>query len=400
MWFFYSPILCFGEGALDQLENIAGDKCFIVTDPDLVNLGAVQILTDKLDKFKKQYDIFADVEPDPSEETCLKAAAQCQAYEPNLIIGFGGGSSMDTAKAVWALYERPELGIDDLHPFMKLNVGQKAKLIAIPTTSGTGAETTWAVVITRHKANGITQKLEQTNKELIPTWAIIDPIFPKGMPPKLTYATGFDALGHSIEGLLATWMNDFSDGMSHIAIRMIFQYLPRVVADGGDLEAREKMHNAATMAGLAFGNSQAIIGHSMAHVLGAFFHVTHGIGVCLALPYIMQFCINDQNNPACVKAAEKLALVSKMMGWASFDADNMSAATVLIDKVKELQAQVGAPHAISELGLDQDEFEAQVPTMADQCMESSCSVMSPRAAGSEEFKKLYMYAWEGKDVDF
>lgn len=258
MWFFQSPIICFGEGALDHLESIPGEKCFIVTDSPLVELGMLKIVTDKLDKYGKQYEVFAEVEPDPSEETILRAAAQCQAYEPNLIIGLGGGSSIDTAKGVWILYERPELAIDDMHPFIKLNLGKKAKLVAIPTTSGTGAETTWAIIITRHKPGGLTQKLEQVNKEAIPTYAIVDPIFPKEMPPKLTSATGFDALGHAIEGVLATWQNDFSDGLALKALQMIFSYLPRVIADGGDMEAREKMHNAATMAGLAFGNSQEI----------------------------------------------------------------------------------------------------------------------------------------------
>ncbi len=397
MWFWYCPILAFGEGALEHLENVAGDKCFIVTDPDLVKLGAVKILTDKLDQYGKKYDIFAQVEPDPSEETCMKAAKQCQAYGPDLIIALGGGSSIDTAKAVWAFYEHPEYTTDDLHPFQKMGLGKKAKYIAIPTTSGTGAEVTWAAVITRHTASGMTQKLEQANKELIPNIAILDPIFPKGMPPKLTAATGFDALGHSVEGLMATWQNDFSDAMCIHAIDMIFKYLPRVVKDGNDKEAREKMHNAATMAGLGFGNSQAIIGHSMAHVLGAFFHVVHGIGVGLALPYITQFCINDKNNTA---AVEKLGNVAKKLGFSPWTSDSKTAAAAFVKKIKELQKTCNFPMTIADLKLDKAKFDSQLQVMADQCMQSASAVMSPRPTSSEDFVKMFKCAWAGKDVDF
>ena len=397
MWFWYCPILCFGEGALDHLENVAGQKCFIVTDPDLVKLGMLKILTDKLDQYGKKYEVFKDVEPDPSEETCLKAAKQCQIYAPELIIALGGGSSIDTAKVAWVMYERPELGIDDMHPFQKMDLGKKAKLIAIPTTSGTGAEVTWAIVITRRRADGITMKLEQANKECIPTMAIIDPVFPGGMPPKLTAATGFDALGHSVEGLLATWHNDYSDAMGLHAMDLIFRYLPRAVKDGNDKEARERMHNAATMGGLDFGNSQAIIGHSMAHVLGAFFHVTHGIGVGLFLPYICQYCINDLNNKF---AADTLGGAAKRLGLAHWTDDAKTAGTALINKIKALQKETNLPTKVADLKIDQAEFDKQLDSMVSQCLESSVGVMSPRSIGSEEFKKLFQYAWIGKDVDF
>ncbi len=397
MWFWYSPILVFGEGALDHLENVAGEKCFIVCDPDIIKLGMMKILTDKLDQYGKKYEIFSEVEPDPHEETCLRAAKQCQAYAPELIIALGGGSSIDTAKAVWVMYERPDLAIDDMHPFQKMGLGKKAKLIAIPTTSGTGAEVTWAIVITRKGADGITKKLEQANKEVIPTIAIMDPIFPTGMPPKLTAATGFDALGHSVEGLLATWHNDYSDAMGIHAMDIIFKYLPRAVKDGKDKEAREKMHNAATMAGLDFGNSQAILGHSMAHVLGAFFHVTHGIGVGLFLPYITQYCINDSNSKF---AIETLGGAAKRLGLVGWKEDSKVAATALVKKIKELQRATNSPMKVADLKINKAEFDKNLGSMADQCMESSVAVMSPRSASSEDFKKLFQYAWEGKDVEF
>lgn len=206
MWYFFSPNIVYGEDALDFLENIPGEKCFIITDKVLEDLGYVKILTDKLEKFGRKYEIFNDVKSDPHEEDVLKAKDACISYAPDQIIGLGGGSVMDTAKAVWALYEYPEFVVDDLHPFnQKLyDLGKKAKMVAIPTTSGTGAETTWAVVISRFEEN-VWKKLEQAHKGIAPMYAIVDPIFSSGMPPELTVNTGFDALAHSVEGLISMW---------------------------------------------------------------------------------------------------------------------------------------------------------------------------------------------------
>ncbi|MHA1661055.1 MAG: iron-containing alcohol dehydrogenase, partial [Promethearchaeota archaeon] len=187
MWYFFCPNIIYGEDALDFLENISGKKCFVVSDKNLEELGYVKILTDKLDKFGRQYEIFNDVKSDPREEDILAAREKCISYAPDLIIALGGGSVIDTAKAVWALYEYPQYVVDDLHPFnMDLyNLGSKAKMVTIPTTSGTGAETTWAVVISRFEDN-VWKKLEQAHKGFTPNYAIVDPRFPSGMPSKLT----------------------------------------------------------------------------------------------------------------------------------------------------------------------------------------------------------------------
>ncbi|MHA1340457.1 MAG: iron-containing alcohol dehydrogenase [Promethearchaeota archaeon] len=397
MWYFYSPTIVFGPDSLDFLENIECNKIFIVTDPGIVELKLIDILTNKLKELSKEYKIFSEVEPDPLESTIMKGAKLCIEYEPDLIIGLGGGSSLDTAKSIWAFYENPSFNVDDLHPFQKLNLGRKAKLLAIPTTAGTGAETTWAVIITRVLEDGTYIKLEQANKELIPTYAIIDPIFTKKMPPKLTASTGFDAVAHIMEQLISSWNNVFSDAFAIEGYSLIREYLPRAYKNGDDEEAREMMANAATMAGLAFGNAQVIIGHSLGHVLGATFHIPHGITVGLFLRYVLQFCLNDPESDFAKKRISKFA---KMVGIAEWNDSEEIAIEKMLNDIKSLQEQVNLPIKISDLGISKEEFDSKLDFMAQMCMESGSAVMSPRSADSEEFKKIFIYAYEGKDIDF
>ncbi len=260
MWFFFSPNIIYGEDAINFLENISGEKCFIVSDKILEELGHVKILTDKLDELGRQYKIYTEVKPDPQEEDVMKGKEACNSFAPDLIIGLGGGSVMDTAKAIWAMYELPELVVEDLNPFREdlYTLGKKARFVAIPTTSGTGADVTWAVVISRLEGDHW-RKLEIAHKGFVPTYSILDPVFPSGMPPKLTTDTAFDVLAHSFEGLISIWRNEFSDAMCIKAIELVFKYLPIVHKDPKNIEARDFMHQAATMAGLGFGNGQAHI---------------------------------------------------------------------------------------------------------------------------------------------
>lgn len=397
MWYFYSPILVFGEGALDHLENIEGKKVFIVTDPGIRKAGLLDMLTKALEDLEREWQAFTEVEPDPSEETIYKAAEQCRTFEPDLIIGFGGGSSIDVSKGVWVLYEHPEFDtVDEIHPFQTLHTGVKAKLIAVPTTSGTGAEATWAVIITRGE-KGEQTKLEQGNKNVIPTFAIIDPVFPQKMPSHLTAATGFDALGHCIEGFISTWQNAFSDALAIHGVRLIFEYLLRAVKNGDDLEAREYMHNAATMAGLSFGNSQVIMGHGLAHSVGAVFHVPHGNAVGLCLPYTMEYCINDPDSDLTRK---KFAVMAKSVGVADWADPEAKAAQKLVDKVKWLQRETGLPRSLKELGISREDLESSTEAIIDRCLESASTVMTPRSIGVEEFRKVLNCMYEGAPVDF
>ncbi|MFX1274361.1 MAG: iron-containing alcohol dehydrogenase [Promethearchaeota archaeon] len=398
MWYFFSPNIIYGEDALDFIENIPGEKIFIISDKILEKLGYIKILTDKLDQFGRKYEIFTDVVPDPHEDDILKASKKCIEFAPNMIVGLGGGSVLDTAKACYALYEYPDFTIDDLHPFQPaLYNMKKSILVGIPTTSGTGAETTMAVVVSRLQ-NDVWIKLEQAHKGMIPRYAIVDPIFSTGMPPKLTAETGFDALAHSIEGLIGTWKNEFSDAMSLKAVELIFKYLPVAVKDGQNQEARDYMHQAATIAGLAFGNSQANIGHSMGHSLGAVFHIAHGQSVGMYLPYILKFCLNNPDEKD--DTVQRVAKFVKQLGWAQWTDDDKIAANVLVTKIKELAKEINLPLKVQELGISKEEYEKNLDLLVQLCFESAIAAMSPRSASGDDFRKMFMYAYEGKDIDF
>jgi len=399
MWYFFSPKIIYGEDALDGFENISGEKCFIVTDKVLEDLGYVKILTDKLAQYGKKWEIFNEVEPDPKEESIIKGKDKIIAYEPDIIIGLGGGSVMDIAKSLWAVYEYPQYGLDDFYPFNQdlYNLGKKAKMVAIPTTSGTGAETTWAVVISRYEDN-VWKKYEQAHKGFIPMYAIVDPIFPAGMPPKLTMDTGMDALAHSIEGIVSNWRNEFSNAMCLKAVELIFKWLPLAVKDGKNMEARDMMHQAATMAGLGFGNSQAHIGHTLGHVWGALYHVPHGTCVGIFLPYVTEFCLN--NSEPDDPTAGILSKFAKQLGWAKWDEDEKKAATIVIDKIRELQKEIGMPKNLEETGITKEQMEKDMDTLVNLCFQSSSSVMSPRGASGDDFRKIFTYAFEGKPLDF
>lgn len=395
-WFFGSPLVCFGQGALEFLQDIPAKKVFIVTDPGIVKLKLIDILTDKLKEFKKKFKTFDQVEPDPREETILKAAEICRAFAPDLIIGLGGGSSIDTAKAVLFLYEKPGLNLDEVHPFNKFGF-TKAKLLAIPTTSGTGAETTWATIITRKLDDGTDFKLELANRELVPSYAIIDPIFTKSLPPSITTSTAFDALAHAWEGVISLFKNDFSDGLAIKAIDLIRTYLPRAVKDGSDMEAREKLHNAATIAGLSFGNSNIMMGHSIGHALGAVFHKPHGLAVGVVLPYVLQYTMNNPEHDDTLKT---LAAMAKMIGIAQWSDDEKTAANKIVIDLKQLMKETGMPSNLDEMSISSEELDKNMESVVSKIVESISVSQSPRVANLDQYKKILLCAHQGKDVDF
>ncbi|MHA2087830.1 MAG: iron-containing alcohol dehydrogenase [Promethearchaeota archaeon] len=399
MWHFYSPNIIYGESALNFIENLKGEKCFIVTDKVIEELGYLKILTEKLDKYNKEYAIFTEVIPDPREEDVLKGKEKCNEYEPDLIIALGGGSVIDSAKCIWAMYEYPEYELDNINPFdsQLYDFANKAKLVAIPTTSGTGSEVTWAAIISRAEGKAW-RKMSLPHMSLVPTFAILDPIFPEGMPPTLTVNTAFDALAHALEGYISSWRNEFSNALAIKAIELIFKYLPIVYKNGSNKEARDYLHQAATMSGLAFSNSQIHIGHAMAHSFGAVFHVPHGQIVGLLIKYVTQYCLNNPINAD--ETIEIYSDLAKKLGWANWDYTPKKAANNVLEKIKELQDQLGFVTSIKDLGINQEEFENSLDQLISLCYQDPSSVMAPRTPNTEEFVKLYKYAYEGKDVDF
>jgi alcohol dehydrogenase class IV len=399
MWYFYSPNIIYGEDAIDFLENIKGTKCFIITDKIIESLGYTTILTEKLEQFGKKYKIFNGVQPDPKEEIVLNAKEQCLAYNPDLIIALGGGSVIDTSKGVWVMYEYPEYGIDDIHIFNNdlYELGKKAKLIAIPTTSGTGADATYAAVISREN-NGVWQKLIQAHKGLVPNFSILDPVFPKGMPSNLTVDTGMDVLAHSMEALVANGRNEFSNALATKAIDLVFRYLPIVYKEGSNVEARDNLHQAATMAGLAFSNGNVHLGHTMGHCLGAVFQTPHGKCVGLMLRYVTEYCLNnpDNDDPSTII----YSTLAKQLGWAKWEDNDVKAAEKVLDKLKELYKKVGFPEKIEDIDISKDDLERNLDTLVNLCFQDASGSMAPRLPSKADFENLYRYAYEGKKIDF
>ncbi len=387
MWYFVSPQVVFGEGALDALDELEGRRALIVTDATLVKLGVVEKVLLHLKNAGLEVQVFDEVEPDPSVATVLRGAEVARAFEPDWIIGLGGGSPMDAAKAIWILYERPDLHPAEINPFIRLGLRQKARLITIPTTSGTGAEVTWAIVLTDTEEQ---RKMGLGNRENVADMAIVDPALVVGMPPRLTADTGMDALTHAVEGYTCTWHNDISDGLCIQAARLVFQYLPRAVADGSDREARERMHNAAAIAGLGFGNAMASMAHAMGHTLGATFHIHHGRAVGIYLPYTIEFCARE--------APERFAELAALTGCSQ--AGGEEGARALARRIRDLARQIGNPLSVAEAGVEREAHQAQLEKMVDDAFNDTQMVTAVRAPSYDELRRLFQYAYEGREVDF
>jgi alcohol dehydrogenase class IV len=398
LWFFWPSKIIYGDNALDFLENIAGEKCFIVTDDVLKDLGYVDILTEKLESLGRDYDTYTGVHPDPHEEDILEVREQCLSYQPDVIIALGGGSVIDVAKALLALYEYPEYTIDDLYPMNPelYNLGKKTQLISIPTTSGTGADNTFAIIISK-KEEGIWKKLIHAHKGLVSSYTILDPIFPAGMPPELTLNTAFDALAHSFENFANTWRNEFSDALGLKAIELIFEYLPKAYENGDDMEARDKLHQAATIAGIAMGNSSVHIGHSLAHSWGSIFKCAHGEAVGILTSYIVQYLLNNPESDEVKKIYAKMA---KQLGWSDWSDSIDDAAKSIVKKIEELQDQLDFPKIFADTGVSKDDMEKNLDKMVELSFQDPTITMAPRSINAEQIKNIYRYAFEGKDIDF
>ncbi len=387
MWFFNSPEIVFGEGALNYLAQIHGTRAYIITDAQMLQLGFVDLVKTQLAEANIEMRVFAEVEPEPSLDTVRRGAELLRAFEPDWIVGLGGGSAMDAAKAMWALYERPDLSPDGISPLEYLGLGKKARLITISTTSGTGSEVTWFTVLSDPAEK---RKLGLGSRETLATIAIVDPIFAMKMPPRLTADTGLDALTHAIEGYTCNWHNDFSDGMCLQSVELVFKYLPQVYADGSNAEAREKMHNAAALAGLGFGNAMAALAHAMGHSLGAAFHIPHGRAVSLFLPYTMEFAAN-----ACTNRYADIAR------FICIDAPSPEESTGrLIRAVRDLEARLESNMNVASLGIARTDYAAAMERLLFNAENDNQIVPSPRQPDRTELEKLFWCAYEGKHIDF
>ena len=388
MWYFRSPEIVFGEDALSRLDSLVGKHAFIVTDAAIASLGLVDRVREKLNGAGTSSTVFSKVEPEPSLQTVQRGAEEMRAVSPDWIIGVGGGSVLDAAMAMRILYERPDLAPEAINPFEPLGLGTQVRLICIPTTAGTGSEVTAGAVLTDLEAQ---RKIEVGSYEAVPDIAIIDPQFTATLPRQLTADTGIDVLTHSVEGYCNTWANDFCDGLCLQATRMVFEYLPRVVEHGvADMEAREKMANAAAIAGLGMGNSHIALAHAMGHAAGAIFGIPHGRITGLVLPFTIEYTTN-------VSAGRYLDL-ARMIGLPA--QDEAQAGQQLAAAIRGLLTRIDQPVSIQAAGISPEDFEAKLADVCDRAEMDASIITSRRIPDRSAFEQLFRYAYAGQSIDF
>ncbi len=395
--------------ALDELKTVRGaKKAFIVTDNFLYENGYTKPITDKLDEMGIAHTTFFDVQPDPTLKNAQDGAKQMAAFKPDTIIALGGGSAMDAAKIMWVLYEHPEADFMDMamrfidirkrvYTFPKM--GEKAYFIAVPTSAGTGSEVTPFAVITDGDT-GV--KYPLADYELLPNMAIIDTDFHMSAPKGLTAASGIDAVTHAIEAYAAMLATDYTDGLALQALKNIFKYLPRAYDNGlVDVEAREKMANAATIAGMAFANAFLGICHSMAHKLGAFHHLPHGVANALMIEEVMRF--NASETPTKMgtfsqydhpHTLERYAEIADYLGLGGNT--NEEKLENLIKAINDLKARVGIKETIKDYGIDEQDFLNRLDDMVEQAFDDQCTGANPRYPLMSELKQMYLNAYYGK----
>jgi acetaldehyde dehydrogenase/alcohol dehydrogenase len=395
--------------ALDELKTVMGKKkAFIITDSFLYNNGYTKPITDKLDEMGILHTTFYNVAPDPTLACAKEGTAAMNAFGPDCIIALGGGSAMDAGKIMWVMYEHPEVEFMDLAMrFMDIRkriytfpkMGEKAYFIAVPTSAGTGSEVTPFAVITDEKS-GV--KYPLTDYELMPNMAIVDADMMMNAPKGLTSASGIDAVSHDLEAYASMMATDFTDGLALRSLKMIFEYLPRAYDNGpNDPVAREKMANAATMAGMAFANAFLGVCHSMAHKLGAFHHLPHGIANALMLDEVLRF--NAEEVPAKMGTFPQYGYPHTLARYAEV-ADSLGIKggndteklENLIKAVDELKVRVGIKKTIRDYGIDEKDFLDRLDAMTEQAFDDQCTGANPRYPLMSEIKQMYLNAYYGK----
>jgi alcohol dehydrogenase class IV len=388
MWYFVAPQVVFGQDALSYLAELNGKSAFIVTDKNIVSLGLVGKVKEQLSQAGIQATVFDEVEPDPSLQTVQKGVAMMNQHGPDLVVAVGGGSVMDAAKAMRVHYERPDIRPEEINPFISgLGVGAKCRLVCVATTSGTGAEATFAIVLTDTADQ---RKLSLINREVVPDIAIVDPEMARAMPPQITADTGMDVLTHAVEGYTCAWKNDFTDGLCIQAIQLVFHYLSKAVKDGNDMEAREKMHNAACIAGIGFINALSSMAHAAGHSLGALFHIPHGRAVGLFLPYTIEF-IGEAREELWAEIAYAIKLQAP---------ERRRAAAVLVQAIRGLAREINQPLSIEETGIPLDAFTKVMGKLVDNVMADGSLIVSARIPSVAETERFFGYVYEGKTIDF
>ena len=408
-WFKVPDKIYFEHNSIQYLEKMPNiTRAFIVTDPGMVSLGYVDKILYYLRKRTEHVhcEIFSDVEPDPAIETVKRGAQMMDEFKPDVIIALGGGSAMDAAKGMWLFYEHPDVDFNSLRlrfldirkrAFKFPKMGNKAQLVAIPTTSGTGSEVTSFAVISDKKNN---MKYPLADYELTPNIAIIDPQFVMSLPKSATADTGLDVLTHALEAYVSVMASDYTDGLAMKAIQLVFKYLPRAYKNGAeDAEAREKMHNASCMAGMAFTNAFLGLNHSIAHKIGGEYHVPHGRANAVLLPHVIKYNASTPSKfvsfPKYKKfiADEKYAEIAAFLGLPAKTTEE--GVQSLINAVIDLMKEVNEPLSFSECGIDEETYMRNVPDIANKAFEDQCTTANPKLPLVKEIEQIMRDAYKG-----
>lgn len=411
-WFKVPPKIYFERNSIRYLKSMRDvERVFIVTDRSMVDLGFYNKIVEQLNERRNdvQIQLFSDVEPDPSLDTVRKGFELMQSFKPDTIIALGGGSPMDAAKGMWVFYEHPEVDFDDLkqkfidirkRAFRYPDLGQKSKLVCIPTTSGTGSEVTPFAVITDTAAN---KKYPLADYSLVPTVAIVDPIFVDHLPAVVTADTGMDVLTHATEAYVSTLANDYTDGLCLQAIKMVFEYLERSVKYGAnDLEAREKMHNASTLAGMAFGNAFLGMNHSLAHKIGGRWHVPHGRINAILMPHVIRYNGQIPEKPSLwpkynkYVAHERYAELARMLGLPASTVEE--GVESYAKACHDLGVNVGIEMNFEAQGIDEQDFSKYVEDVAYLAYEDQCSPCNPRVPMVKDMIEILWTAYKPADA--
>ena len=410
-WFKIPEKIYFEAGSISYLEKMPDiERAFIVTDESMIKLGYVDKILYHLRK-RHQYvhsEIFSEVESDPSFDTVKKGVTAMNAFKPDVIIAIGGGSPIDAAKGMWLFYEHPDADVEGLKlKFMDIRkrtykfpkLGTKCKMVAIPTTSGTGSEVTSFAVITDKEKN---KKYPLADYELTPDVAIVDPDLVMSLPKSITADTGMDVLTHAIEAYVSNMASDYTDGLAEKAVEIVMKYLEIAYDDGSNRLAREKMHNASTLAGMAFTNAFLGINHSLAHKIGAEFHLPHGRINAILLPYVIKY--NSSKPTKFVSfpkyeyfiADEKYYELAKKVG---LKADNKEEGiNSLIRKIQEMNEHLNIPKSFKEAGIEEQEFLAKIDILAERSFEDQCTTANPRLPLVTELKQILLDSYYGKEI--
>ena len=376
-----------GKDSLEVLKSLEGKRAFIVIGGgSMKRFGFLDKVLSYLKEANMETKVFEGVEPDPSVETVMKGAKEMEEFNPDWIVSIGGGSPIDAAKAMWIFYEYPDFTFEKaIVPFGLPKLRRKAKFVAIPSTSGTATEVTAFSVITDYKAK---IKYPLADFEITPDIAIVDPSLAETMPEKLVAHTGMDALTHAIEAYTASLRSNFTDPLALKAIEMVNMHL--VNSYKGDMEARGEMHEAQCLAGMAFSNALLGIVHSMAHKVGAVFHIPHGCANAIFLPYVIKY-----NRKAC---EDRYANIARHIGLKGESERELTDA--LIDLINKFNKELNIPSSMKEYGIDENEFKANLKFIAHNAVLDPCTGSNPREINDETMEKLYTCAYYGSDVDF